>query len=107
MRVAGGGGGGGCLLTPILGLENLRDNLLKRNCARVSLGKALCARAGALGFMLVRMLPRVLTICCLVARGMVVEDWRSATSWRSWERLEAVGEAEPGLRRTEEDMKKL
>ena len=49
VRVAGGGGGGGCLLTPILGLENLRDNLLKRNCASVSLGKALCARAGAGG----------------------------------------------------------
>ena len=49
VRVAGGGGGGGCLLTPILGLENLRDNLLKRNCARVSLGRALCARAGAGG----------------------------------------------------------
>ena len=49
VRVAGGGGGGGCLLTPILGLENLRDNLLKRNCASVSLGKALCALAGAGG----------------------------------------------------------
>ena len=49
VRVTGGGGGGGYLLTPILGLENLRDNLLKRNCARVSLGKALCVRAGAGG----------------------------------------------------------
>ena len=71
VRVTGGGGGGGYLLTPILGLENLRDNLLKRNCARVSLGKALCVRAGAGGGAASRRSSRSRMVASLCLRSNV------------------------------------
>ena len=62
-------------------------------------------RAAALGFMLVRMLESVLTTSFLVARGTARSAWSWERRRRSWERLLAVGEVEPGRRRAEEEMK--